>query len=161
MNTTSKVILAVAFALNVTALAVVSDMALHPHSRPQANTIRLGAIVVTPAEAEAGTVNLGAVLVTPSDADWRYAEVRGGVQRPLATNIALAPITVQPTAEQLAEVAAVKMTSSAPAAQATIVENTASASLVKALEAVSPGQYLDTNATLRVLNALVFERAGG
>lgn len=160
MNTTSKVILAVAIALNVTALAVVSGMALHRHSRPQADTLRLGAIVVTPADAEAGTVNLGAVLVTPSDADWRYAEVRG-VQRPLATNIVLAPITVQPTNEQLAEVAAVKMTSNAPAAQATIVEDAASASLVKALEAVFPGQYLDTNATLRVFNALVFERAGG
>jgi len=160
MNTTSKVILAVTFALNVTAFAVVGGMALQRHSRPQADTIQLGSIVVTPADAEAGTVNLGAVLVTPSDADWRYAEARG-VQRPLVANIALAPITVQPSTEQLAEVAAVNVTSNAPAAQATIVEDPASASLVKALEAVFPGQYLNTNTTLRVFNTLVFERVGG
>lgn len=160
MNSTHKIIFAIVFAINVTAIAAITAASVHQHSARQANTIELGAIVVTPADAEAGTVNLGAVLVTPNDADWRYAEVRG-VQRPLATNIALAPITVQPTVEQLAEVAAVKMTSNAPIAQATIAEDAASASLIKALEVVSPGQYLDTNATLRVFSALVFERAGG
>jgi len=132
---------------------------MHRHAQQQADNIQLGTIVVTPADAETGTVNLGAILVIPSDADWRYAEANG-VQRPAMTTITLAPITVQPTTAQLVGVVAVRVTSNAHTNEAAIAEAAASSALVEALEAFSPRQYLDTDATLRVLNALVFERSG-
>jgi hypothetical protein len=159
MNTSRKVILAVAVALNLAAIGAVSGVIMHRHASQQANTIQLGSILVTPADVEADTVSLGAIMVTPSAADWRYAQTHG-TQRPAVTTIALGAIVVQPTAEQLADAAVIEAIPGVPANQAVSVEDVASASLVEALEAFSPGKYLDTDATLRIVNALVFEHSG-
>lgn len=157
MNTTSKTLFAVAIVLNITAIAVVTGMVLRQQSQP--NIVDIGSIVVTPADSDSDRVNLGAILVTPDDADWRYAEARG-VQRPAMKTIALGSIVVQPTAEQLAEIADARITSDVPAAEAVTTADVTSTALVDALEAFSPGRYLDTDATLRLLNALVFEHSG-
>jgi len=157
MNTTSKTFFAVAIVLNITAIAVVTGMVLRQHSQP--NTVDLGSTVVTPADSDSGRVNLGAILVTPNDADWRYAEARG-VQRPAENTIALGSIVVQPTAEQLAEIADTSITRNAPGTEPATAEDVVSTSLVDALESFTPGNYLNTYTALRALNALVFAHSG-
>ena len=157
MNTTSKTLIAVAIALNIGAIVAITGLALHQRSQP--NTVDLGRIVVTPADSDSGGVNLGAILVTPSAADWRYAETRG-VQRPAMKTIALGTIVVKPTAEQLAEIADARLTRSVPRTEPATAEDLVSASLVEALESFTPGKYLDTDITVRALNALVFEHSG-
>jgi len=159
MNTSRKVIFAIALALNLAAIGTTTAVIMHRHAMQQANTIRLDAIVVTPADAENSNVDLGAIVVMPSEDDWRYAQAHG-VQRPVMKSIALAPIRVQPTSQQLAEVASANARHALSATQTLSAENSASASVVETLEAFLPRQYLDTSATLRVLNALVFERTG-
>lgn len=165
MNTTRKLIFAVAIAVNVAAIAALSAVTLHQRNLArQTPTINLAPIVVTPANAEpdyaaGGTLHLGTIVVTPTEADWRYAEAHG-VQRSVAT-VALGVIVVKPTADQLAEVAAVKVAGRTPVSGADTSGDTGAASLVEALDGFSPGRYLDVDAPLRVLNALVFERQGG
>ncbi len=169
MNSTRKMILTVAFAINIAVIAAITAVGVHQYSNRQANTIELGTIVVTPtdvdwqyaeargvrrpvatitsgadsapvesaaksADAEPGSIDLGAIVVTPTDADWQYAEAHG-VQRPVAA--------------------------AASVADSDAVEAAAAASLVQALNALSPGQYLDTDAALRVLNTLAFAGQGG
>jgi hypothetical protein len=94
------------------------------------------------------TIELGKVVVTPADAE-------GG---PLASNEAihlqLAPVVVTPAdiedryaangTQDMAQVSA------APAIEI----------LVQAMDALSPGQYLDTSAAMGVLSTLAFERIG-
>ncbi len=143
MNTTHKLIFAVALAVNVAAIATLSAVTLH-----QRNPVR-----PTP------TINLAPIVVTPTEADWRYAEAHG-VRRSVAT-VALGVIVVKPTAEQLAEVAAVKAASHTPASGTDRSRDAGAASLVEVLDNFSPGRYLDADAPLRVLNALVFARQGG
>ncbi|MGH8306772.1 MAG: hypothetical protein ACRER0_00710 [Gammaproteobacteria bacterium] len=133
MNT-RKLILAVAFAVNVAIIVAVSAMSIHQHGVHQTNTIELGAIVVTPADAIPETVNLGAIVVTPTDADWEYAEAHG-VQRPVAKTTSVF--------------------------DAGMDEDAAASSLMQALNALSPGQYLDTDAAMRALNTLAFAGQGG
>ncbi len=157
MNTISKTLIAVALALNIAAIAGVTGVLLRQQS--QTDTIDLGSIVVTPADADAGRINLGVILVTPSDADWRYAEARG-VQRPAENTIALGAIVVQPTAEQLAEIADASITRHASTTAPATTEDVVSTSLVETLKSFTPGQYLYTDTALRALNALVFERSG-
>ncbi len=165
MNTTHKLIFAVALAVNVAAIAALSAVTLHQRNpvRPTP-TINLAPIVVTPANAgpdyaAGATLHLGTIVVTPTEADWRYAEAHG-VRRSVAT-VALGVIVVKPTAEQLAEVAAVKAASHTPASGTDTSRDTGAASLVEVLDNFSPGRYLDADAPLRVLNALVFARQGG
>ena len=160
MNTTSKLIFTLALTVNVAAIVHISTVSLHQQAVRRAQTVNLGSITVTPSDIETGTVNLGAILVTPTDADWRYAQTHGA-HRPAAITIALAPISVQPSAEQLAEVAIAKTPNDAAAMRADTAQDVGTASLVEALETFAPGQYLDADAALRVLNTLVFERAGG
>lgn len=157
MNTTSKTLIAVAIALNIAAIAVVTGTVLRQQS--QTNTVNLGSIVVTPTDTETRTINLGAIVVTPSDADWRYAQAHG-VQRPAMKTIALGSIVVQPTAEQLAEIADASITRNAPGTEPFTAEDLVSTSLVEALESFTPGNYLDTGTALRALNALVFAHTG-
>ncbi|MDE2090741.1 MAG: hypothetical protein KGJ08_02415 [Gammaproteobacteria bacterium] len=158
MNTTRKMIFAAAVTLNFAAIAIATGMVLRQQS--QANTINLGAIVVTPADYDHRTVDLGTILVTPSDADWRYAEARG-VQRPAMNSIALGSIIVRPTDEQLADVADTGLTSNTRATEYLTDTDASSTSLLEALEALTPRTYLDTTTTLRALDKLVFERSGG
>lgn len=157
MNTTSKTFFAVAIVFNTCAIAVVTGLVLRQQT--QANTVNLGSIVVTAADSDSGTVNLGAILVTPSNADWRYAQARG-VQRPAVKTIALGTIVVEPTTEQLADVADAMLTSDASTTASTTAADVASASLFEALESFTPGKYLNADDTLQVLNALVFEHSG-
>jgi hypothetical protein len=157
MNTTSKMLIAVAIALNISAIAAVTGLAMQQQS--QGDRVDLGRIVVTPADSNPGTVNLGAILVTPSDADWSYAETRG-VQRPAMKTIALGSIVVTPTAEQLAELADAGITRHAPDSEPVTAENVVPTSLVEALASFTPGKYLSTDTVLRALNALVFEHSG-
>jgi hypothetical protein len=142
MNTTHKLIIAVAVVVNLAAIVTVSAMTLHRHAVQAAQTIQLGAIVVTPTEA-----------------DWSYAEARG-VHRPVVT-VQLGAITVTPTLTQLAEIADSKTVNTISTGAADAPQDAATVSLIEALAAFSPGQYLETDADLRLLNALVFERAGG
>ncbi|MGA9852507.1 MAG: hypothetical protein WBR15_06190 [Gammaproteobacteria bacterium] len=135
MNSTRKIIFAIAFAVNAAAIAAITTDSVHQHSMRQANTIELGTIVVTPADAIPGTVNLGAIVVTPSDADWRYAGAHG-VRRQAATLLAESD-----TGNRM--------------------EDSAAASLVQTLNALSPGQFLDADAAMRLLNMLAFEGQGG
>jgi len=157
MNTTSKTLIVVAIALNISAIAAVTGLVLRQQT--QMNTVNLGSIVVTPADSDSGRVNLGVILVTPSNADWDYAQAHG-VQRPAIKTIALGTIIVQPTAEQLAEIADARITNDAPATEAITATDVTSTALVDALKAFAPGKYLDTDATLQILNALVFEHSG-
>jgi len=71
------------------------------------------------------------VVVTPTEADWRFAEAYG-VHR--SREVAASAGNADDAADQ-----------------------TAAASLLQELAALSPGQYLDTGAALRALNALVFD----
>lgn len=155
MNTTSKML--VAIALNIAALAAITGLALRQQS--QDRTVNLGSIVVTPADSDSTTVNLGAILVTPDDADWRYAEARG-VQRPAMKTIALGSIIVQPTAEQLAEIADASDVRNAPDTDPVTAEDVVSTSLFEALDSFTPGKYLSTDTALRAFNALVIDHSG-
>lgn len=159
MNTTGKLIFALVIGANLAAIAAVSAVNLHRHAAAKAQVIELAKIVVTPVKVSADPIELGAIVVTPSEADWRYAEANG-VRRPATTGVALAPIVVQPTAEQLTEVAATQLAGNVPATTAGTTEDAAAASLMQALAAFSPGQFLDTGAALRAFNALVFDGLG-
>src|SRR5574337_2061642 len=117
MSTTGKLIFALVIAANLATIATVSAVSLHRRAVHETRVIELGKIVVTPPKVEAEPIKLGAIVVTPSEADWRYAEANG-VSRPVTTNVALAPIVVQPTAEQLAEVAAMQLAGTVPATTA-------------------------------------------
>ncbi|MGH8371961.1 MAG: hypothetical protein ACRETO_04430 [Gammaproteobacteria bacterium] len=94
------------------------------------------------------TIELSKVVVTPADAE-------GG---PLASNEAihlqLAPVVVTPvdTEDRYAanETQGMAQISAAPAIEV----------LVQAMDALSPGQYLDTSAAMGVLSTLAFERIG-
>lgn len=159
MSTTGKLIFALVIAANLAAIAAVSAVSLHRRAAHETRVIELGKIVVTPAKVEVEPIKLGAIVVTPSEADWRYAEANG-VSRPATTNVALAPIVVQPTAEQLAEMAALQLAGAVPATTTGTAEDAAAASLMQALAAFSPGQFLDTDAALRAFNVLVFDGLG-
>lgn len=159
MNTTHKMIVVAAFALNVGAVAAVSGVALNRYLHDQADPIQLGTIVVTPADAAKSPAELGTIVVTPSDADWRYAEAHG-VQRPAVESIALGTIVVRPNAEQLADLADAMPTRPTATSVGEKTEDVVDASLIDALEAFSPGKYLFNASTLRALNALVFEGSG-
>ncbi|MGB9429193.1 MAG: hypothetical protein WCC11_04850 [Gammaproteobacteria bacterium] len=132
MNSMHKLIFTVAVIVNVAAIATVMASLRSQRSTTETQTINLGAIVVTPADAQPGPIQLGTVVVTPSDADWRYAATRG-VRRPVVT----AAIEAAP-----------------------LPGDDAGATLVEALEAFSPGQFLDADAELSLLNTLVFESNG-
>ncbi|MDE2070922.1 MAG: hypothetical protein KGJ04_06655 [Gammaproteobacteria bacterium] len=159
MSTTGKLIFTLVIGANLAAIAAVSAVNLHRHAAAKAQVIELAKIVVTPAKVAADPIELGAIVVTPSEADWRYAEANG-VNRPVATVVVLTPIVVRPTAEQLAEVAAIQMAGGARSTTAGTTEDTAVCSLMVALGAFSPGQYLDTGAAVHALNALVFDGLG-
>lgn len=156
MSTTGKLIFTLVIAANLAAIAAVSAVDLHRRAVHETQVIELAKIVVTPAKVEAEPIELAAIVVTPSEADWQYAEANG-VNHPATTSVALAPIVVQPTAEQLAEVAAMRLAGTATAGT---TEDTAMCSLMTALGAFSPGQYLDTGAAVHALNALVFDGLG-
>ncbi|HKT31408.1 MAG TPA: hypothetical protein VJS89_02805 [Gammaproteobacteria bacterium] len=159
MSTTGKLIFALVITANLAAIAAVSAVKLHARAAHETQVIELAPIVVTPAKVAAEPIKLGAIVVTPSEADWRYAEANG-VNRPGTASVALAPIVVQPTAEQLTEVAALQLADTAPATTTGTAEDAAAASLMQALAAFSPGQFLDTDAALRAFNALVFDGLG-
>lgn len=159
MNTTGKLIFALVIGANLAAIAAVSAVNLHRRAAAKAQVIELAKIVVTPVKVSADPIELGAIVVTPSEADWRYAEANG-VRRPATTGVALAPIVVRPTAERLAEVATIQMASGARATTVGTTEDTAVCSVIAALGAFSPGQYLDTGAAVHALNALVFDGLG-
>jgi hypothetical protein len=142
MNTTGKLIFALVVTANLGAIATVAAISRHSQATRDTQVIQLGAIVVT-----------------PTDSDWRYAEVRGR-HRPVAT-VQLGAITVTPTGAQLAEIANLKTVNSTFTDDAGAPEDAATVSLIDALAAFSPGQYLDRDADLRMLGALVFERVGG
>ncbi|MDE2234217.1 MAG: hypothetical protein KGL13_02150 [Gammaproteobacteria bacterium] len=160
MNTISKTVFAVALALNIAAVAAVTGVALKQHAIGQTETIQLGTVVVTPADAENLQANLGTIVVTPSEDDWRFAEARG-VQRPVAASIALGTIVVKPTVGQLAELADAMPKYPAPAAVKDKAEAVAGVSLIEALESISPSRTLLNASTLRVLDSLVFGHFGG
>lgn len=143
MSTTGKLIFALVIAANLAAIAAVSAVHLHRRAAPDSQVIYLGKIVVTPANASwkspaegANTpvIDLGTIVVTPTEADWRFAEAHG-VHRPHAA------------------VASVNDANSND-------DQAATASLLQAMTALSPGQYLDTDATLRALDELVFQGPG-
>ncbi|HKV97525.1 MAG TPA: hypothetical protein VJR90_08570 [Gammaproteobacteria bacterium] len=159
MSTTGKLIFTLVIAANLAAIAAVSAVDLHRRAVHETQVIELAKIVVTPAKVEAEPIELAAIVVTPSEADWQYAEANG-VNHPTTTSVALAPIVVQPTAEQLAEVVAKRLAGTAPTTTASTTEDTAMCSLMTALGAFSPGQYLDTGAALRAFNVLVFDGLG-
>lgn len=156
MSITGKLIFALVIAANLAVIAAVSAVNLHRRAAQQVQVIELAKIVVTPTKMAAEPIALDPIVVTPSDADWRYAEANG-VSRPAATIVALAPIAVRPTAERLAEFAAIQMTGGAPATTMGTAENASVALLMQALGEFSPGQYLDTGAALRAFNVLVFD----
>jgi len=141
MSTTGKLIFALVITANLAAIAAVTAMSRHSHANRDTQVIHLGKIVVTPAndpwksptgDAENQTIQLGAVVVTPTEADWRFAQAYG-VNRP----------------EGAAESAVVDH-----------AQDSTAASLLQAMAALSPGQYLDSDAALRALDALVFQGAG-
>lgn len=159
MSTTGKLIFTLVIGANLAAIAAVSAVNLHRHAAAKAQVIELAKIVVTPAVVAADPIELGAIVVTPSEADWRYAEAHS-VNRPVTTFVALAPIMVRPTAEQLAEVTTSQMTGGARATTAGTTEDASMCSLMATLGAFSPGQFLDTGAAVHALNALVFDGLG-
>lgn len=132
MNSTAKFIFAAVIAANLAAIAAVSIYTGLTRSAAETPVIQLGKIVVTPADAETPTIELGTVVVTPSDADRRFAEAHG-VWRPSDTGTSV---------------------SNRDAGQAAMT------SLLQSIAALSPGQYLDTDAALRALDALVFDNQG-
>ncbi|MGH8362831.1 MAG: hypothetical protein ACRESQ_05720 [Gammaproteobacteria bacterium] len=156
MNTTGRMIFALVIAADLAAIATVGAVNLHRRAVQETRVIELAKIVVTPAKATAEPIELAAIVVTPSDADWRYAEAHG-VSRPAMTSVALATVVVQPTAEQ---VATMQLAGVVPATTAGAAEDAAAASLMQALTALSPGQFLDTGAALRAFNVLVFDGLG-
>ena len=156
MNITGKLIFALVIGANLAAIAAVSAVNLHRRAAQEARVIELAKIVVTPTKVATEPTELATIVVTPNEADWHYAEANG-VSRPAVTSVALAPIVVQPTAEQLAEVDALQLAGTVPATTAGVTEDAAAASLIQTLTTFSPGQFLDTGAALRALNVLVFD----
>ncbi|MGH8398500.1 MAG: hypothetical protein ACRETA_09695 [Gammaproteobacteria bacterium] len=185
MNT-RKLILTVAFAVNVAIIAAISAASIHQHSVRQANAIELGTVVVRPADAVPEMVNLATIVVTPTDADWEYAEAHG-VQRPVTTvtsmvdNAAVEAATksadAEPVGIDLGAIAVTPTNADRAYAEAHGVqhpvaamnsgfdagmnEDAAAASLIQVLNALSPGQYMVTDAALSVLNTLAFAGQGG
>lgn len=188
MNTAGKFVFALVIVAGFAASAVAANPARHSPATSAVPTIRLDAVVVTPADVEHETVALAPVVVTPTEADWlyvkahgvnrptialapvvatpteadwRYAEVRG-VNRPA---IALAPIVVTPTeADWLyAEARGVNRPTKkafAPISEAEADGKFGVAPAIQDLAAFKPGQFLNTSAVLRLLDVLVFGDEG-
>lgn len=129
MSTTGKLIFTLVITANLAAVATVTALSRHAHTIRDTQVIQLGKIVVTPANTETQTIQLGTVVVTPTEADWRFAQAHG-VSRPVSA----AELTGQERAQ-----------------------DSAVDSLLQAMAALSPGQYLDSDAELRALDALVFQ----
>ena len=132
MNTTGKLIFALVITANLAAIATVTAMSRHAHATRDTQVIQLGKIVVTPANAETQPIQLGTVIVTPTESDWRFAKAHG-VSRPVSA--------AELTADDRAQ-------------------NSAVESLLQAMAALGPGQYLDSDAALSALDALVFQGTG-
>lgn len=187
MNTTGKFVFALVIVAGLAASGVAAHLDRHSPATSSVPTIRLDAVIVTPAndpwksptgdttpetielaavrvtpaDVEPETIALAPVTVTPTEADWLYAEAHG-VTRPA---IALAPVVVTPTeADWLyAEARGVNQPTKAlaPISGAEADGEFGVVPVVmQDLAAFKPGQYLNTGAALRVLDVLVFGNDG-
>jgi len=124
-----KAVIGLCIAVNVAAMAAIGIVM---HQRYVANH----------------TIDLGTIVVTPTPAQLRE----------LAANrvVDLGTIVVTPTAEQLRYAANLKSTNGSEA-QAQAAELPAIETVVQALDALAPGQYLDSNIDTAAFSTLAFD----
>jgi hypothetical protein len=91
------------------------------------------------------TIELSKVIVTPADAEG------GPLTSDEAIQLTLAPVVVTP-ADTEARYAANETQTETQASDAPAIEI-----LVQAMDALSPGQYLDSSAAMDVISTLAFE----
>lgn len=125
-----KVIIGLCLAANVVSIAAIATVIHHRHTANQQQVVDLGTIVVTPANAEKDAVASSRVI-----------------------DLGVIVVTPAPAQQQYAA-------NAVPAQNGQSAAIPAIETLVQAMDALSPGEYLDNSATMDLLGTLAFDRVG-